>query len=144
MTKLLLLACMALAAFAADDEAILRAMYNSSTPRPSAKDAIVYTGAYKTPGFGDATPDRFNPAEKRLNQKNKDRILQVNISAAHDMAWIYTNNQITYETLEEPKNHSFQNYMIEVWKKIDGKWVIAARVARTVDREFPGDKKKSQ
>jgi ketosteroid isomerase-like protein len=107
--------------------------------RPPVIDSAIYiTDAYKTPKFGAKPGIRFpnQPGpDTRTNNVRQIRIIRQEVAASGDMAYnVYYSLHNYDQTVNGATTHVTRtNCALNVWKKIDGVWRVAAQLARSLD-----------
>jgi hypothetical protein len=74
---------------------------------------------------------------KRINRKNTAKVERVEVAASGDMAWEFSCGEAEYDVDETPSRCvSFETGILRVWKKVDGRWKMAAAFTRPLDVPF--------
>lgn len=107
----------------------------SGTPRQfETKDRVLFTGAYKKPVIGDATPNLADPAEmaSRASTTTKTTPVRIEVAKSGDLAYEFSNSELMIVTKDGKKN-SYPTSLLRVWKKEAGEWKVAAHFVRPHD-----------
>lgn len=130
---------------AADERAIRDMITASDRGEPGAisslPDRIFWSGAYKFPTMSAAEqavriddPDVQNRVPG--SQRSKTTIRRIDVASAGDMAYEFSSVLFTFQ-IRQPdgsdKEQPIDTSMLRVWKKVDGKWLLAASAS------FPND-----
>jgi ketosteroid isomerase-like protein len=77
----------------------------------------------------------FNEAgmKQRRNQKIDTQIVKLEVAAAGDMAYEFSNFTLSWDVGNTKEHVSFTGSALRVWKKMDGKWQVAAAFMRPHD-----------
>lgn len=101
----------------------------------STKDSIFWSGAYQRPVVGDETPVPVDDTAARVpsSQRSAKRtIRRIEISSAGDMAYEFSDVQLSWD-MKTPngvsRSETYDASNLRVWKKVDGKWLVAANAS---------------
>jgi ketosteroid isomerase-like protein len=119
------------------EEAAIRALVNSSEHPPFTEDAVFWSGAYSRPIVGRDTanvkPHPDAHIGQRRNIKSTNEIVRLEVAAAGDMAYEFSNFTLSYDVADTQQHVSFPGSILRVWKKVNGQWRVVAAFARPHD-----------
>jgi len=121
------------------DEATIRALAENAMSLPHTEDFVFWSAAYKRPSVGSQRGELLpeSAAERRRNEKSTWKVERIEVAAAGDMAWEFSYGTLDYDLDTTPSRHvSTERATLRVWKKVDGKWKVAAAFRRPLDRDF--------
>ncbi len=103
---------------------------------PHTTDVITWTGVLKRPRVGSEPPDMYPDAgvDRRTNQKTSWRVQRLEVAASGDMAWEFSYTTLEYD--KDSRHISFDTGVLRVWKKLSGKWNVAASFMRPLNQPF--------
>ena len=116
----------------ADEKAIRAAidLINSGRGQevPSTPDRVFWSGALVRPNVRGEKPEpRANSsAGNRSNEKTAVTVNQLHVSASGDMAYEYSTFKSSWVRNDTKQTIQREGGLLRVWRKIDGKWHIAA------------------
>jgi ketosteroid isomerase-like protein len=118
------------------EEAAIRALIVPVGNPPHTADVITWTGVLKRPRVGSEAPNMYPDAgvERRTNQKTSWRVQRLEVAASGDIAWEFSYTTLEYD--KDSRHVSFDTGVLRVWKKVDGKWNVAASFMRPLDQPF--------
>jgi ketosteroid isomerase-like protein len=118
------------------DEAAIRALIARGGNPPHTTDIVMWTGVLKRPRMGSEPAQMYPDAgvERRTNQKTSYRVQRLEVAASGDMAWEFSYGTLEYD--KDSRHVSFDTGGLRVWKKVDGKWSVAANFMRPLDQPF--------
>ena len=97
-------------------------------------DSVFFSGALKRPRVGrDAKAEVFDDVKNRTGQKIKTSIQRIDIAKSGDMAYEFSDAELTVETKGpdgKPRSNTFMTSRLRVWKKVGDQWLVAAHFAR--------------
>jgi hypothetical protein len=120
------------------EEAAIRALIDKGGV-PRTEDSIGWSGAIERPTLGSQRGDPFPEAkvDKRKNQKSTFKVERLEGAASGDMAWEFSYGKLEYDLDESPVRHvGFETARLDVWKKVNGQWKVAASFQRPLDQPF--------
>ena len=123
----------------ADEEAIRDAIaeINAGRTTPRTTDTVFWSGAYVKPYVQgeqpQARPGSSAVGNNRTNQKTAVKVLQLRVSASGDMAYEYSTFQTSWDRKDNGRHFALEGGLLRVWRKIDGKWQIAASFQHPYD-----------
>ena len=101
-------------------------------------DSVFFSGALKRPRVGrDTKAEIFDDVKNRTGQKVKTSIQRIDIAKSGDMAYEFSDAELTIEEKGpdgKPRSNTFMTSRLRVWKKVGGQWLVAAQFARPHDR----------
>ena len=113
----------------ADETAIreLIAALDKGTPVAQTADFVLFTGGMKRPFVrGQGEPELKPGVAERKGGSTATKVRRIKVAKSGDMAYEFSDVDATI--IEgSGKSGSFQASMLRVWKKVDGKWHVAAR-----------------
>jgi len=124
----------------ADEKAIrdLIAKEDAGQRPTETTDSVFFSGALKRPRVGrDAKAETFDDVKNRTGQKIKTSIQRIDIAKSGDMAYEFSDAELTVEEKGpdgKPRSNTFMTSRLRVWKKVGGQWLVAAQFARPHDR----------
>jgi ketosteroid isomerase-like protein len=80
----------------------------------------------------------FNETEiqQRRNQKSELQVIRIEVAAAGDMAYEFSNFTLSWDIADTKEHVKFTGSALRVWKKVDAKWQVAAVFQRPHDVPF--------
>ena len=125
------------------EEAAIRALVNGSDCPPYTEDAIFWSGAYPQPLIGTRDSANVKPhpearMDQRRNTKATNEIVRLEVAAAGDMAYEFSNFTLSYDMADTQQHLSFPGSMLRVWKKVNGQQGARTRVRRVAQRLVRG------
>ena len=120
------------------EEAAIRNAISRQGPLPYTDDAIFWSGAYPRPSVGQEKVKPFNETamQQRRNQKAEVQVVRLEVAAAGDMAYEFSNFTLSWDDADTKKQTKFTGSALRVWKKVDGTWQVAAGFQRPHDVPF--------
>ena len=116
----------------ADEQAIraLIAAFDAGKPLPHTDDAVQWSGAYKKPSTrtvpAEEIPSGRGPADRVPgSQRNHTTPLRIEIAKSGDLAYEYSDGQLSFE-LKSGQKMTLQQSILRVWRKEQGQWKLAA------------------
>jgi ketosteroid isomerase-like protein len=90
-------------------------------------DSILFTGGMKRPFVrGQGQPELKPGVAERKGASIVTKVRRVEVARSGDMAYEFSDVDATI--IEgSGKSRTFQASLLRVWKKVDGKWQVAAR-----------------
>ena len=123
----------------ADEEAIrdVIAEIIAGRPAPLTTDTVFWSGAYVKPIVRgeqpQARPGSSAEGNNRINQKMGVTVLQLHVAASGDMAYEYSTFQASWDRKDNGRHFALEGGLLRVWRKMDGKWLIAASFQHPYD-----------
>ena len=120
----------------ADERAIrsLIAVIDSGETVDFTTDNIFWTGALKRPWLrGKNEPERMPGLENRVSSRIKTSVVRIDVSKSGDMAYEFSDVEVTNQAKDADgriQTTTFPSSLLRVWKKVDGKWQVAAHFQR--------------
>ena len=122
------------------EEAAIRALANRPDELPRTRDVIFWSGLYPRPKVGREEVVKPFPgaaAEQRRNVRIiTNQIVRLQLAAAGDMAYEFSNFTLSYDRGDTKQHRSFTGSVLRVWMKGDGQWRVAAEFMRPHDVPF--------
>jgi ketosteroid isomerase-like protein len=120
------------------EEAAIRDIISKQAQLPNTDDSIFWSGAYPRPSIGQEKVKPFNEIamQQRRNQKSEVQVVRLEVAGAGDMAYEFSNFTLSWEIANTKEHTQFTGSALRVWKKVDGKWQVAASFLRPHDAPF--------
>jgi ketosteroid isomerase-like protein len=120
------------------EEAAIRAIIEQQDQLPYVRDLIFWSGAFPRPRVGEERVKPFDETamQQRRNQKSEVKVIRLEVAAAGDMAYEFSNFTLSWDVADTNEHTSFTGSALRVWKKVNGKWQVAASFQRPHDVPF--------
>ncbi len=98
-------------------------------------DRIHWSGAYPRPTVGQERVEPFPTAAKnRINQKESAHLIRLEMAASKDFAFEFSHFVLSFDIKETGERVSLPGATLRIWKKVNGKWLMAARFSRPYEK----------
>ena len=93
-------------------------------------DRIFWSNAYKRPVIApergvERPGDRAVSNRKEGSQRNKTTVVRIEIAKSGDLAYEYSNSEVSFE-LKDGQKISIAGWAMRAWRKEAGEWRVAA------------------